>query len=580
MSITFQRPLLLVVTCLLASACTTEKTIVQEVPATTDAALADSTDTDTGVPATGAGTTTNTLITQTDIQVDATAPIPSEQNTITPDTMDAVQTPTVENIVAPNMVDGVLTPAVESTVVPNMVDAIQSPAVESTVAPNMVDAVQTPSVESTVAPNIVDGIQTPAVESTVVPTMVDAIQTPAVESTVAPNIVGGTQSTEAQATATGAQTPEEQATPTGQDTDLFFDPVNPDTDVSTETVTETDAATSTTTGATAEAATDATTETATGTTTGTTTGANAETPPATTTDTSTSTATATTTDFFSQNDPAAPTVIGTPGMSVDCDLTLPCRWISADAQFSVTISNADNIGEQARLSIEYSVQTSHDTEVLIASTEPAIDDTGLSYEPSALQLGEGIGGRAQGILAGQEISARIEFDRSSTASGLNSWSIGLSDAGIIRQPSFTNIPVGSATDQFADCANTLPCVWISPDAAATITLLGVTGSGSTNRLSANFKVETTTDTVVAVDSGATAFGIDGMPYRGRTHAIGLEIGAEKLTATAVPGALVAGTVHFFITQTMSTALANLSLIVYEDRPVPRWNPSFLSVPIQ
>ena len=275
-----------------------------------------------------------------------------------------------------------------------------------------------------------------------------------------------------------------------------------------------------------------------------------------------------------------PSVIGTPGMSVDCQQTLPCRWLSDDTQFSVTVTNTDNIGAQGRLAIEYSVLTAHDTQVLIASTEPAVDSAGSVYNPSALRLGDVVGGSAQGVIAGNPVNAAIEFDNPSTAATIDSWSIGLSDSGLTRQPVFSGIPIGSATSQFSDCGNVLPCAWESPAKDVTITLLSVNGSGSTNALSTSFKVEATSSITVAVDEGATAVGTDGMNFRGRTHSLGIETGAEKLISNTVAGAQVAGTVFFFRTQSMSPALQLLSLVIYEDRPVPRWNPSFINVPIQ
>ena len=126
----------------------------------------------------------------------------------------------------------------------------------------------------------------------------------------------------------------------------------------------------------------------------------------------------------------------------------------------------------------------------------------------------------------------------------------------------------------------MPCAWESPAKDVTITLLSVNGSGSTNALSTSFKVEATSSITVAVDEGATAVGTDGMNFRGRTHSLGIETGAEKLISNTVAGAQVAGTVFFFRTQSMSPALQLLSLVIYEDRPVPRWNPSFINVPIQ
>ena len=275
-----------------------------------------------------------------------------------------------------------------------------------------------------------------------------------------------------------------------------------------------------------------------------------------------------------------PVTTGDPGADVNCNLELPCRWLSDDSQFFVTVTNADNIGSLGRLVIEYSVSSLHDTQVNVSSTEPAIDLAGSVYTPSALRLGDAVGGGAQGLLAGESLPATIQFSSAGSAESIDFWSIGLSDSGLIRQPVFSGIPIGSATTEPADCANALPCAWESPANDVTITLLSATGSGTINQLTTSFRVETTRNLTVAVDAGATALGTDGMSYEGRTHSIGVETGAEKLTGDVIAGAQLPGTVFFSRTQSMSEALQTLSLIIYEDDPVPRWNPEFLNVPIQ
>ena len=272
--------------------------------------------------------------------------------------------------------------------------------------------------------------------------------------------------------------------------------------------------------------------------------------------------------------------IGAPGASVNCDLTLPCRWLSDDSQFFVTVTNADNIGSSGRLVIEYSVSSLHDTQVTVSSTEPAIDNAGGNYGISAVRLGEAEGTDTQELLAGESAPASIQFDSVASADSIDYWSIGLSDSGLLRQAVFRGIPIGSETTLAADCTNALPCVWESPAKDATITLLNVTGSGTINQLRASFTVETTRDLTVAVDAGATATGTDGMSYRGRTHSIGDDTGAGKLTGNTIAGAQITGTVFFFRTQSVSEALQTLSLIVYEDIPLPQWNPEFFNVPVQ
>ena len=276
--------------------------------------------------------------------------------------------------------------------------------------------------------------------------------------------------------------------------------------------------------------------------------------------------------------------IGAPGANVNCELALPCRWLSDDSQFFVTVTSADNIGALGELVIEYSVSSLHDTEVSISSTEAAIDSAGGEYQISAFRLGEAEGeaegADAQALLAGESVPASIQFDSASSADSINFWSIGLSDSGLERQPVFSGLPIGSATTLAADCANALPCVWQSPAGDVTITLQAVSGAGSVNQLSASFEVEATRDLTVAVDAGATATGTDGMSYRGRTHTIGSETGSGKVTGNTIAGSQIVGTVFFFRTQSISEALQTLSLIVYEDGPVPRWNPEFFNVPVQ
>ena len=515
MNITNQRHWLLVATCLLVSACTTEETIIREVPASTEATASDA---DELAPL--SVTNSNELLLQTDTQI----------------------------------VDSVVDPAAPGT------------EAQTTTTAMVVEAIDTRPTTS----------QATTVQASTESPLVTVAPVAAIESTVQPNMVDGIQGTVTSLNPTAVQTSGATATPADQMADLFFDATTPASGTQAEAVTaagiDTTATTDIVTG----------TQTATGTTTGTTTGIIAETVTGTTTGPviAAPAIAPPTTDLLAQTDPASPMAIGTPGMNVNCELTVPCRWISGDTHFAVTVSNADNIGNQDRLSIEYSVLTSHDTEVLISGTEPAVDANGQTFEPTALQLGAGIGRVAQGVMAGQDLTARIEFDQSSSANNLSLWTIGLSDSGLIRQPSFSNLPIGSATTQFAECANTLPCAWISPDGNTKITLLSVTGTGASNRLATSFKVETTTDKVVAVDSGATAVGTDGLMYRGRTHSLGTATGGEKLIGNAPAGGQIAGTIFFFITQSMSATLQNLSLIIYEDNPVPRWNPNFLSVPVQ
>lgn len=277
--------------------------------------------------------------------------------------------------------------------------------------------------------------------------------------------------------------------------------------------------------------------------------------------------------------PKSEMVVGAPGATADCAQSLPCRWVSDDLQFAVTLTNADNIASRGRLSIQFSVNTLHDSQVSIARPDQAIDSSDQTFQPENQTLGDGNGVSAQPVTAGSALMGSMSFDTASSDNLISSWSTTFLDAGTIRSASFSNIPVGSATTQIADCMNVLPCVWESPNQDVTITLLSVGNLSTANRLTANFSLTTNSDTTVAVDVGSSAVGMDGARFSGRTHSLAGNTSFEKLTATTRSFALLAGSIYFYRTDSTTEFLQDLSLIIYKDEPIPRWNPRFTAVPI-
>ena len=326
------------------------------------------------------------------------------------------------------------------------------------------------------------------------------------------------------------------------------------------------------------------------TTTGGTVGAGSNMVPVDTTTTGSSTVSGTTTTTTSSppttisntllQDPTNETTIGSPGVTVDCNDTLPCRWVSTDTQFSLTVTSADNTATRARLSVSYFITTTHDSTLTVSSVEEAIDNLGSAYRIEDQLLGSGNGGTPQGILAGDQLTGAVNFDRSASGNLLSDWSIAIVDGGVIRIPTFTGIPVGPITESRADCQYTLPCVWTTPDSDVAITLSSVGGLSTNGRVSVNFTVETAVALPFAVDQGSNAVGSDGTAFEGRTFSLGLETDFEKLTTTASARIPYFGSVNFYRTDTTPSHLLLLTLALYQDDPVPRWNPQYINVPIQ
>lgn len=276
----------------------------------------------------------------------------------------------------------------------------------------------------------------------------------------------------------------------------------------------------------------------------------------------------------------ASTVVGIAGQTVDCQNKLPCRWISADQQLAVSATNADNIASRNRLSVSYSVSTVHDTQLLIGSIDEAVDSESIRYPVADLTLGGNNGGVPITVQAGSKIQGVVNYSDGTPSSSLSYWSVSLLDGGLLRKALFSNLPVGPITSDYAQCNNILPCVWASPDSQVTITLLSVGGFASNGRMNANYLIQTSRDMSVAVDAGASAIGDDGTQFKGLTHTVGLLNSYEKITQKSIANIPTSASVNFLRTETRPDALVHLSLVLYEDTPTPRWNPRFVSVPVQ
>lgn len=279
-------------------------------------------------------------------------------------------------------------------------------------------------------------------------------------------------------------------------------------------------------------------------------------------------------------DPSDDTTVGSPGNTVDCNDSLPCRWISADNQFSLTVTSADNTASRDRLSLSYFVTTAHDSTIVVSRADEAIDNMSTALRLEDQTLGEGNGGTPQGILAADKLIGTVNFDKTAVGDSISQWSIALLDSGAIRIPSFAGIPIGPITTAQADCRYTLPCIWTTPDNDVAITLNSVGGISTNNRVSANFSVETSSVMTIAVDEGSTATGSDGTAFTGRTLSLGSMTDYKKITTPVTPRIPYHASINFYRTSTTPTHMLLMTLSVYQDDPVPRWNPQFINVPIE
>lgn len=272
-------------------------------------------------------------------------------------------------------------------------------------------------------------------------------------------------------------------------------------------------------------------------------------------------------------------VVGASGRLVDCQQTLPCRWISADESLAVTATSADNTGALGHLSIHYRIDALHDSSLILGNSPAAVGASGMSFTITEQVLGTGNGIAPVAVEAGLPILGSLTYERAANDTSLARWALTLLDNGLIQEAGFENLPLGPITTEAATCNNILPCVWVSADESVAITLLSAGGFSSTGRLTVNLSIEAASDTRIAVDAGATAMASDGTILNARTHRLGTLSGYEQLTLTSIAGTAIGAAISFSRTQIQPVQLRQLSLKIYENTPTPRWNPVFENVPV-
>ena len=271
-----------------------------------------------------------------------------------------------------------------------------------------------------------------------------------------------------------------------------------------------------------------------------------------------------------------PAVIGEQGEVVDCDSLLPCRWVSTGGDFSLTVGDVDNTGTLGGLVVRYTIEASHDSELILGNGSAASDGDSFTLVQQSLGLSNGV--TPQALLAGQSIIGSATYERSSTASSLEYWTLTVIDNGLSREIEFKNLPIALSHSSVVDCESTLPCDWQSSNKNVTLTLLSVGGYQANGRLNVNFSMVTDQDMEIVLDAGAIAIAENQLQLEGRTHSLGLESGFAEINVSAKRGVMLPGNVSFFRTPQPATSLQSLTLIIYQDIPTPRWNPRFINLP--
>ncbi len=270
-------------------------------------------------------------------------------------------------------------------------------------------------------------------------------------------------------------------------------------------------------------------------------------------------------------------VEGLAGAAVDCEGIIPCRWISGDGGLMVTATRVENSGAIGGLEVDYQVDATRSASVSLGGSSTATDVSGAILVPIARELDDTRGDTPIDIAVARGVNGSVGYDEAATLS-LARWSVSLMDSGFARDAVFLDLPVGRADSEPGDCQFTLPCTWTSADGLATVTLTVAGGLVGESRLSAGFEIVTATDLMLALD-GTAAIGTDGTRFQSRSMTLGTSSHYQLVKAETIEGLSMGAHVDFLRVAEHPSTLKELTLDLYRDEPVPRWDIRFVDVPL-
>jgi hypothetical protein len=100
-----------------------------------------------------------------------------------------------------------------------------------------------------------------------------------------------------------------------------------------------------------------------------------------------------------------------------------------------------------------------------------------------------------------------------------------------------------------------------------------------SRLSVGLEIETATNLILALD-GTDAIGSDGTRFQSRSMTLGNDSHYQLVTGESIEGVSMGAHVDFLRVATQPQSLRQLTLDLYRDEPVPRWDIRFEDVPLR
>jgi len=288
-----------------------------------------------------------------------------------------------------------------------------------------------------------------------------------------------------------------------------------------------------------------------------------------------------------------PDVVDTPTDSsvaavVNCENMVPCTWNAADGGFSIEFTNFDQntVSNAQNLVSYFSVDTTRDTAIEVRRQGSALYEDGEAFTFNSSQVG-GTSFGPHDFIAGFRVNGELTFDQEPRAgrTTLSRYSMQVQERGNDAQDVvLLNVPVGRAVSQDEDCANVLPCTWVSGDGEISVTITEFFENTQFSNLTEyRLEITATRDMFVERDinnrntliadtnqalsyNGNFSFNVDAAIRGNNTH-------------DALAGVTFNADGQFNFLDAGANSLQRFQMSLFESPSLPRFDPVFLNVPV-
>ncbi|MEZ5653282.1 MAG: hypothetical protein R3E87_22335 [Burkholderiaceae bacterium] len=282
-------------------------------------------------------------------------------------------------------------------------------------------------------------------------------------------------------------------------------------------------------------------------------------------------------------DPEFVNVATGPAETVACLNILPCNWLSRDRQDLITITQADSESPRnlRAMTVSFAYDPGISRAVAINDKGAATDADNKSYRPSRVALG-GVSGfnlATAALTQGTVVRGNQVFleEAPPLRNTLERLSLDFST----HKPVFIGVPTGRAPSNDVDCANVLPCQWVSANDEVRVTVTSVNRGASSGRLRMQATVQSSRNAEFGIADAGLATGSQLTTFVPSVLRLGAASSVSEAIGVVTSASPVAAQIDYMQAPLgTEDALQRLQITLYETRPVPRLNPVFLNLPIQ